>query len=460
MGEGSRTMCSEARFRRLALAISGVLLFVGSLRLAIHAAEVTYEHDARGRVSKATYSDGTIVDYSYDANGNRAGATVTPGTPTDTTLPGAPGTPSFSNITGTTATASWTAATDNVDVTGYDYRLNAGSWQSIGNVVTASISGLTSATSYTFSVRARDVAGNLGPASSGSFMTSDGVAPSVPTNVAASSTVSTTVNLNWTASTDNVGVTGYKVFRNGSQIGASVTTSYVDGTVSGSTPYSYRVSAYDAANNNSAQSAAANVTTPDTIAPSAPTSLSASAVGPSQINLNWDASSDTGGSGLAGYRIYRAGSLINSTNSTGYSDIGLATNTAYSYTVAAYDQAANTSTQSNTASATTWAQLAASVSATTWRWRKNGSNPANIDPPAVCAASGGSGSGFTYAWQYVSGDTATTVVSPTSSPTTWSRSVPNVNATYSSAWRCLVTDSSGNTAQSSVTVTFIRNTIQ
>lgn len=449
-------MCSKIRFRRLALATFGALLFVTPM-LAIQGAEVTYEHDSRGRVSKATYSDGTIVDYSYDANGNRTGATVTPGTqpPTDTTLPGAPGTPSFSSITGTSATANWTEATDNVGVTGYDYRLNAGGWQSIGNVVTTPLTGLTSATSYTFSVRARDAAGNLGPASSGNFMTSDGVAPSVPTNVAASSTVSTTVNVSWAASTDNVGVAGYRVFRNGSQIGTSVTTSYVDGTVSGSTSYSYRVSAYDAANNSSAQSTAASVTTPDTIPPTAPTSLSASAVSTSQINLSWGASTDVGGSGLAGYRIYRGGSFINSTSSTSYSDTGLATATAYSYTVASYDQATNTSAQSDTASATTWTQLTASVSAATWRWRKRGSNPVNADPPVVCTGSGGSGTGYTYAWQFVSGDTATTAVSPNSNSTIWSRNMLG-NGTYSSEWRCVVADSAGNSAYSGVSVIFTK----
>ena len=380
----------------------------------------------------------------------------------DTTLPTAPGTPTFSSITGTSATASWTAATDNVGVTGYDYRLNAGSWQSISNVLTRNLTGLVSVTSYTFEVRARDAAGNLGPPSSNGFSTPDTAPPTVPTNVSASSSVSTTVNLSWTASTDNVAVTGYKVFRGGSQIGTSATASYTDNTVSGSIAYSYKVSARDAANNESAQSAAANVTTPDTIAPTIPTSLTATTASPSRINLSWGASSDSGGSGLAGYRVYRGGSHIATTAATSYSDTGLASSTAYSYTVTAYDNATitNTSAPSNTANVTTWGPVAASLSATLWRWRLNGSQPLVVDPPVVCTSSGGSGTGYTYSWQYVSGDTLTSVVGGGGNAATWSRSMQN-NGSFESTWRCVVTDSGGNTGQSpTVLVRFVKNTIQ
>jgi chitodextrinase len=71
-----------------------------------------------------------------------------------------------------------------------------------------------------------------------------------------------TVTLTWTASTDNVGVAGYKIFRNGTQVGTSATTSYVSAGLAASTTYSYTVSAYDTAGNNSAQSSSISVTTP------------------------------------------------------------------------------------------------------------------------------------------------------------------------------------------------------
>lgn len=434
-----------------------VLLLLAATHDA-QAASATYAYDTQGRVSTITYDDGTVVTYSYDANGNRTGATKT-APPPDTTAPTAPGTPTFTNITMTSAKASWTAATDNRAVVGYDYRLGAGTWQSLANVLTVNVTGLSAATNYTFSVRARDAASNLSTVSSASFTTPDTAAPSVPSGLTGSAPNSTIVNLSWSASTDNVGVTGYRVYRNGAQIANSGTTSYSDSGRTGSTTYSYQVSAYDAASSASALSSAINVTTPDTIAPSVPTALSASTAGVSQITLSWGGSTDSGGSGLAGYRVYRNGAHIANTGATTYSDTGLGAGTTYSYTVAAYDNATNTSAQSNTASASTWANVSAALSATTWNWRQLPGRAATADANIVVTPSGGSGSGYTYSWQYVSGDTGITVVSPTSNSTRWSRTMPNQDATYSAVWRCLVTDSAGNTAYSgNVTVTFTKVT--
>jgi YD repeat-containing protein len=445
------------RVRYFALVILTALFLVAPNLAGVSAVSVTYEHDLQGRVKKATYSDGTIVDYSYDANGNRTAAIVTPA-PVDTTPPTIPGTPVISNVQANTATATWTAATDNVAVAGYDYRLNAGTWTSIGNVLTFNVPNLVSATNYTFSVRARDAAVNTGPvATSLPFTTLDNVAPSVPQNVTATSTVSTTVNVSWTASTDNVAVTGYKVFRGGSQIGTSPTNSYADNTTVGSTSYSYKVSAYDAVPNNSAQSTAANVTTPDTIAPSIPSGLTATTISSTRINLAWNVSTDTGGSGLAGYRIYRNGLQINTSATNSFADTTLSPATVYTYKVAAYDNAPipNQSAQSAQAQATTLAALSASVSSITWNYIKRGSNPPNIDPDDVCSGSGGA-PGYTYLWQYVSGDTSTSLVTAPSNPSAkWTHPVPNFNTDYISVWRCRVTDTASAQAFSAnVTVKF------
>src|SRR5262249_42933326 len=75
--------------------------------------------------------------------------------------------------------------------------------------------------------------------------TADPTAPSVPTGLSASAVSTSQINLSWAASTDNVGVTGYRVFRNGSQIGTSSTASYQDTGLSPSTSYTYTVSAFD-----------------------------------------------------------------------------------------------------------------------------------------------------------------------------------------------------------------------
>ena len=93
------------------------------------------------------------------------------------------------------------------------------------------------------------------------FTPPDTTPPSIPTNLQATAISSSQINLSWTASTDNVGVTGYKVYRGGSQIGTSPSTSYTDTGLTPSTLYTYTVSAYDAAGNTSNQSSPASATT-------------------------------------------------------------------------------------------------------------------------------------------------------------------------------------------------------
>ncbi|MDX2248447.1 MAG: S8 family serine peptidase [Bacteroidia bacterium] len=84
--------------------------------------------------------------------------------------------------------------------------------------------------------------------------------PSVPTNLAASNTTQTSTDLTWTASTDNVGVTGYNVFVDGILDGTTASTSYTVSGLAAATTYAISVSAYDAAGNESAQTSI-NVTT-------------------------------------------------------------------------------------------------------------------------------------------------------------------------------------------------------
>ena len=106
-----------------------------------------------------------------------------------------------------------------------------------------------------------------------SYTGSDTIAPSIPTGLTATVVSSSQINLSWTASTDNVGVTGYKVFRNGTQIATVTTTSYSDTGLTPSTTYSYTVSAYDAVPNNSTQSASVSATTQSIPTPDFPVLL-------------------------------------------------------------------------------------------------------------------------------------------------------------------------------------------
>jgi YD repeat-containing protein len=134
-----------------------------------------------GTSTVASYADQTVTPATtylytvraYDGAGNRSGMSnqISVSTP-DTIPPGAPGAPTFSAVTGTSATANWTAASDNVQVTGYRYSLNGGaSWTNVGLTLTTNLTGLSLGTTYTMYVQAGDGAGNWGPSSSNSFIT-------------------------------------------------------------------------------------------------------------------------------------------------------------------------------------------------------------------------------------------------------------------------------------------------
>ncbi len=93
------------------------------------------------------------------------------------------------------------------------------------------------------------------------------MAPTVPTGLTASALRATQINLSWTASTDNLGVTGYKVYRDGVQVGTPAGTNFIDTRLTSATAYSYTVAACDLAANCSAQSTAVSATTLVAITP-------------------------------------------------------------------------------------------------------------------------------------------------------------------------------------------------
>jgi chitodextrinase len=171
----------------------------------------------------------------------------------------------------------------------------------------------------------------------------------VPAGLTATAASTSQIDLAWSASTDNVGVVGYKIYRGGTYLTSVSGISTSNTGLSAGTPYCYQVSAYDAASNESYLSTVVCATTPsaaDPIAPTVPTGLTAVAALPTQTNLSWTASTDN--VGIAGYNIYRGGVLIQSVTGTSFSDTVTA-NTQYCYTVSAYDGAPNYSAQSTQA---------------------------------------------------------------------------------------------------------------
>jgi YD repeat-containing protein len=302
---------------------------------------------------------------AYDAAGNNSDYSNTAAvTLADTTPPSTPAGLSATVSGGSTVNLSWSASTDNVAVAGYTIERCQGSGcTSFTQIATTggtsySDTSVSSGFSYVYRVRAYDQAGNYsGYSSTASATLADTIPPTIPSGLSASAQSWSTVNLSWSASTDNVGVAGYKIYRGGTQMGTSGGTSYTDTTTSPSTSYSYTVGAYDAAGNNSTQSGPVGVTTPSAPAPSVPTGLAATVLGDTQIKLTWNTASDSGGPGIAGYKIYRGGTQIGTSTTTSYTDTGVSAFNTYTYTVAAYDSFGTTSGQSSSTSASTFFQI-------------------------------------------------------------------------------------------------------
>jgi chitodextrinase len=336
-------------------------------------------------VSTTNFSDQGLspsTSYRYrvratDAAGNFSSysSTVTRSTLADTQAPGAPTNLTASATSVTQINLSWTASSDNIGVTGYRVERCQGSGcSSFAQVATTTgttynNTGLSAGTTYNYRVRANDAAGNLSSYSNTSTATTlqDTAPPTAPSNLTASATSGSQINLSWTASTDNAGVTGYQVERcqgvgcsNFAQIGTSTGTTYSSTGLTELTSYSYQVRATDARSNLSGYSNTATATTRDVTAPSTPSNLTASAVSDSQINLSWTFSTDN--VGVTGYRVERCqGStcsnftLVTTVTGPSYNNAGLLPSTAYRYRVRATDAAGNLSSYSNIPSATTLA---------------------------------------------------------------------------------------------------------
>ena len=178
----------------------------------------------------------------------------------------------------------------------------------------------------------------------------DTSAPSVPAGLSANAFSATTVNLSWVASTDNVGVTGYRIYRDGVVVTTSPTNAYSDAGLTAATTYAYRVSALDAAGNESAQSDAVTVTTQappsDTTPPSV--SVSAPSAGTTvtgNVSVAATASDDVG---VAGVQFLLDGNALGTEDTTSpYGvvwDTTTATNGPHSLTARARDAAGNSRT--------------------------------------------------------------------------------------------------------------------
>lgn len=299
--------------------------------------------------------NGTTYQYTVlaiDAAGNASPVSSVSGTPADTIAPTTPG--GLAATAGDTQVSlSWSAATDNVGVAKYRvYRDNA----LIGEPTTLyyADTGLQNGVQHAYKVVAVDAAGNTSPATTPVNATpvapvvSDQTPPSTPTNLAGTAGTNQ-ASLTWTASTDNVGVTGYKVYRGGQLVGTPVGPSYTDTGLANGTAYVYTVAAVDAMGNTSPVSGSVTVTPRDTLAPTIPGGITLTKNNQQHsITVGWNASTDN--VAVVKYRVYRktnSGSyvLVSQPTGTSYTDLDLANGKTYTYTVEALDAAGNVSAQ-------------------------------------------------------------------------------------------------------------------
>ena len=246
-------------------------------------------------------------------------------------------------------TLTWVASTDSAGgpgVAGYYVYRNGSQIATVSSGTSYTDAPLAAVTTYSYQVAAFDKATppNVSALSAAISVTtsSSTQAPAPPTGLASSNVTATTLTLTWSAST---GASGYVVYRNGVQI-ATVAggTSYNDQGLAGSTTYSYQVAAFTQASATlayvSAPSSPISVTTPAaTQPPAVPTGLTASSITTGSVTLTWAASTDSAGSSVGGYYVYRNGAKVATVASgTSYADSPLSASTAYSYQVAAFDQ--------------------------------------------------------------------------------------------------------------------------
>ncbi len=321
---------------------------------------------------------GTTRHYRVSAiNANGTGTASNIANATTATVPGAP-TSLTATASGTgTIDLSWTAPSSDggSSITGYKIEVSpdgTSDWTDLvantgGTGTTHSHTGLSAGTTRHYRVSAINASGT-GTASGTANATTATTAPGAPTDLTATADGSTEIDLAWTAPSDNGGaaITGYKieVSPDGTSdwttlvanTGGTGTTHSHTGLTAGTTRH-YRVSAINASGTGAASGTASATTA--TTAPGAPTDLTATADGSTEIDLAWTAPSDNGGGAITGYKIEVSPdgtsdwtTLVANNTGTTYSHTGLSAGTTRHYRVSAIN-ANGTGNASGTANATT-----------------------------------------------------------------------------------------------------------
>lgn len=182
------------------------------------------------------------------------------------------------------------------------------------------------------------------------FVFADNQKPSMINGVSATSIAETTVRVTWNKPWDNVGITGYNVYRNGSYYATTFDTNFIDQGVAANSEYRYGIVAFDNAKNFSTLSNEITVATsgssnraaaPPPPAPepvnnsvNRPDGLYAEVQNGNAVKIKWRAPSGD----IKGYNVYRNGNFFASVSSPEHSDNSMNWGEDYRYEVVAYTQ--------------------------------------------------------------------------------------------------------------------------
>ncbi|PTA66507.1 glycosyl hydrolase [Deinococcus arcticus] len=314
-----------------------------------------------------SFSDGATLNVpARQVVSSRGGVTQPPVCQTDTVAPGIPGGLTSPGKTSDSVSLSWTAASDNCGVASYEVYQN-GALKATVTGTGATVGGLSANTAYTFRVRAKDSAGNLGaftgdlsvttnPASTGTAnlpgtvttsggAVANGTSKSFPVNVTSAGTYrlsvqsasgqnSRTINVAFNGTNYDLAVdAGQTVIADFPNVGTGaktiVITAKSDGVVIGSV------------SGSNLSGGGSNACDTDSTAPSVPAGFTSPGKTSSSVTLSWSASSDN--CGVSKYEIYTNGALSGSVTGTGATITGLAGGTTYAFKVRAVDARNNAS---------------------------------------------------------------------------------------------------------------------
>lgn len=242
------------------------------------------------------------------------------------------------NVSSNSVSLSWNASTS-TDT--QDYQLYQGTTL-LSTIIgtTYSVVGLNPFTSYAFTIKSRDTAGNISNGVTLNVTTSvlDTIAPNNVTNLNASNITETTLLLAWVASTSS-DIASYDVYNGGTLLANVSSTSYSITGLMAKTSYNFTIKSKDNSGNTST-GISINVMTADTTPPVNITSLVATGTTTNSVSLSWGGSTSTD---VQDYQVYNNGVLVSTVTATTYTVTGLSSSTTFTFTVKARDNAGNIS---------------------------------------------------------------------------------------------------------------------